>query len=370
MQVAVPVCSLRCVALALALGLLPSCSEPAYSDAGDAGGDVAMVSRDSSVPRVDAEAGARQDAEADPEQADAGEALIPLKDAGVPTERAPDGGQVELASSMPSWATPLLGRYAARSYAFSQDKAGSLNRAREYVLVDIVELEQGSANAHVELQLQLCDSFVEGTAGEIAVVSPLKTVRRDNRVLFGDHSWTTQAAAATDGYVRALPARCEGHAGTLVGKDPAQTWIAGAQCRCPSSFEAVPTLDDCRIVDSDDDGNPGATLHLHPKVLGLGDTDLYVATINQNTFVSGTVGSAGRHSAQLSVEQYGYQLDCKPAGCLDISESPAPCGPARNKAEFARLGDAGDTSFTCQDVLERASELFPTVLPGYPDKCP
>lgn len=355
--------------LALSLGLPWGCSEPSYSrpDA-QAGDDSAMLGHDGSVPKADGSA-PPADARADVVP-DAGEELIPLKDAGVPTETAPDGGQVELASSIPSWATPLLGRYAARTYSFAQDDFAALTRVREFTLIDIVELEKGSASAHVELQLHLCDSFAEGTAGNIVVNRPDLTSVRNHRVLFGDQSWATQAAATTDGFTRQLPQRCQGKAGTMVDKDPAQSWIAGSKCRCPASFDAVPTKDDCRVIDQDQDGNVGSTLHFHPLVFGLGDSDLFVGTINQTTFVNGTVGSAGRHGAQLSVDQFGYQFDCSPAGCADISKTPAACPPALNKAEFVRLGDAGDASFDCADVLERAPELFPTALPGYPDKCP
>jgi hypothetical protein len=354
--------------LVLALATSSGCSAPTYSDAGTDGAAEqaetddasAIIAPDGGRGRSDARVQGGEDAD------DGGEELIRLPDAEAPTETAPDGGQVPLVSGVPEWAAPLLGRYATRTVSFAQDNFGTRIRTREYALVDFVATT--GADPHVELKLKVCDSFGDGDTAETRVTWPDFLTQRTHRVLFGGRSWATQAPDTTDGFTRALPARCEGKEGSEVAKDPGQTWIAGATCRCPSSIDVAPTREDCRVVDQDQDGKPGTTVHLHPKMF-LGDADLHAASINRNTFVKGTVGS-GRHTSELQVDQIAFQLSCEPVGCADVAETPAPCPPSRNKAEFVRVGEPLDGSYDCAKVIANAATTFPSALPTYPPSCP
>jgi hypothetical protein len=340
----------------------PACSEPVY--AGKDGGEdaAAMLARDGGPTRPDASA--KPDASAQNDAA--AEERIPVNDSGPPTETSPDGATVQLASALPGWAEPLLGSYVARSYSFAQDKFGARVRLREFFLMEIVETD--GPDAHVELKLQLCDSFGEGTAADVRTTFPLLTSRRVHRVLFGDNSWATQVPTVADGFTRAMPERCQGKEGTAVPKDPAQTWILGNTCLCPASVDTAPNkAEDCRIIDQDGDTKPGSTLGVVPKIFPLGPANLFVTTVNQTTFVNGTVDGEGQHhTAQVAVDQFGWQLGCEPAGCADISATPAPCPPARSKLELVPV----DAPMTCGQLIADATTLFPTALPEYPASCP
>jgi hypothetical protein len=343
--------SLLTVALAAS-----ACSEPVYAtkDGGEEKGDAAaMIARDGGSTRQDASV---QDA--------ASEELIPSNDSGPLIETSPDGATVQLASSLPDWAAPLLGSYAARSYSFAQDKLGARIRAREYLRIEIVETS--GADPHVELRLHMCDSLGDGETADTQVVAPELTTVRVHRVLFGNQSWATQVPAFADGFTLALPERCVGKEGNRVPKDPGQSWIVGNTCLCPASVDAAPSdAEDCRIIDQDGDLKPGSTMEIRPKVLGLGPAKLFVATVNQTTFVNGTVGSDGRHhSAQLVVDQRGWQLGCEPA-CTDISSTPPVCPPERSKLELVR-SELG----SCSELIASATTLFPNTLPEYPPSCP
>jgi hypothetical protein len=99
-------------------------------------------------------------------------------------------------------------------------------------------------------------------------------------------------------------------------------------------------------------------------VLGLGDVTISVATVNQTTFINGVVGE-GRHSAEIVTNQFGVQLDCQPQPCVDISQTPAPCPPSRNKLELVSAPDIG-----CAELIAQAATWFPSALPDYPVSCP
>ncbi|HEX5657739.1 MAG TPA: hypothetical protein VFX59_11115, partial [Polyangiales bacterium] len=99
-----------------------------------------------------------------------------------------------------------------------------------------------------------------------------------------------------------------------------------------------------------------------------GPASLYVTSINRTTFVNGTVAAGGRHTAQVSVDQFGWQLSCEPIGCADVAQTPAACPPARNKLELVRADDG--TTPTCNDLIDNAATLFPNGLPENPPSCP
>ncbi|MET0284802.1 MAG: hypothetical protein ABW352_10040 [Polyangiales bacterium] len=341
----------------LALALAASaCSSASYSDAGLDGAAPEEAEQDDASAIIAHDAGRKSDA---------GEALVTLPDAGTPTETAADGGQVALAATFPDWAKPLLGRYATRTYSFAEDRYwGEVIRTRDYAIADFVVTT--GQDPHVELTLRLCDSLGEGENAETRVARPQFVSPRTHRVLFGERTWATLAPDAIDGFTRDLPERCKGKESSFVTKDAAQTWIAGSTCRCPSSVDVAPSLEDCRVIDQDEDGKPGSTLLFHPKLV-LGDADVYVASIGRSTFVNGTVGADGQqHSSQLQVDQFGSQLGCSVPLCADISATPAPCPPARNKAEFVRVEDGYD----CAKLLANVVTLFPSVLPSVSFRCP
>ncbi len=353
---------LRLAAAALLIG----CSDPSYRDPDQDADAQVQAPEDGAVAVRDGGRDAAPESDAALRN-DAGEELITFKDAGPLKEPAPDGGEVVLASALPDWAKPLLGHYAGRSYQFSQDSFRTVLRTREYAVIDIVEIR--GSDPHVELRLHVCDSFGESEASESRVVTPELSTVRVHRVLFGDHNWFTQTPDNVDGFVRELPERCVGHEGTAVAKDPAQTWIAASTCSCPSSIDVAPNKpEDCRIIDQDQDGNPGSSIDVTPKAL-LGPARLFAATINRSLFMNGAVGGDGRHSAQILVDQFGWQLGCTPAGCADISQTPAPCAPSRNKLELVHQ-DAVD--FGCSQVIANAASLFPNGIPelGSVTSCP
>lgn len=335
------------VLLASALLCGGACASPDY--AGDAG----------DVDR-DAAAGQASDGQA----AFGGERVDASRESSGVVAR--DGGQVADPSALPAWARPLLGRYAGRRYSFAQDSLlGTRSRVRDFMLVDFVQLDDGT----LQLVMLLCDSFAEGDAAELRFVHPERSVARRSRVLLGDQSWSTEPRAAVEGYTREAPARCNGNAGSWVNKDPKQTWIAGDHCICPTSLDAPPVLEDCRVLDGDGDGHPGVTFAFHPLLPPFGNANVYAATLDQSTYVRGEVRADRRHRAQLAIDSRAHQLDCDQLSCVDISATPTRCPPERNVAEFVYLGEPSDQTLTCATVLAQASELFPTALPERPS-CP
>lgn len=331
----------------------------ACEDTGGRGSeDIGSVSV-GNTPRADAgprlvtvvgDAGRSPQAAAD----DAGTAV--LTDAEVPDVQVPDAA---LQTSLPAWATPLLGQYVQRSIWFVQDSFGTLTRS-EQISVSEFKHEGGG----IMLRSRLCRAVGSHVAAVLTLQNPSVVAERIESVvlLASEQRWRTEGPTLDIGYQHAVPARCAGKTGMLVPKDPAQTWLSESSCRCASERDE-PLVNDCRVLDPDADGHPGLTYALTgqpgvpggARVFGVGQSDTHL--------VGGLVDASGAlHEANVAASDKSYQLGCEPLGCSNIAVLGSACASSFNHAEFARLDPAlaPDGGYTCEGVVAGLAAYFET----------
>lgn len=141
-----------------------------------------------------------------------------------------------------------------------------------------------------------------------------------------------------------------------------RAWLFAGQCSCPNS-ELPPTLPgDCRVIDADNDGNPGFT------VVFSGGTEnaSYTRIRESSQIVNGRLSPDGRHVAQLLSITDTFQLSCQREPC---SRSSAQVCPAeRNPVRFLPLA-AKDLDWDCAGAVAAAenSGLIGLGVPTAPD---
>lgn len=258
----------------------------------------------------------------------------------------------------------LLGRYAVRLQSFWQ--TGDRPRpVRELYLAEFAR-----DGDDIELRMRVCAQEAVTPGYSLGIVSPeaIPTFRR--KVLFEGSNWRTDAEPVGVGYHRAGVPACTGRAGQTVTKDPVQRWIRGTTCRCPRTASSVPTLDDCRVVDPDGDGQPGVTYELLSPTRVLWND--YLVGVVRSHAVNGIIDARGAHSAQWDVDEVPYKMGCSASGLCEASGgSDSPCVSSTNRMEFAPLREPplGQAEWSCATIRSSQSRLFAQPLLSTPSRC-
>lgn len=345
-----------------ALGsMLVACANPQYgaahgeredADASAVGG----AGLDAAISAVRAEAGL-----------DARSAVEPGLTAGPDaSSQAPVGPLTT--DRLPDWALPLLGSYATQAFSFSKDKLGTVSMAEELSLVQIVRVGEGA-----ELRTRLCSMVASSTVDVLRIVNPSGLAEVTRKLEFDDAGhWASAGVPFGYGYEREVPAACIGREDQFIARRDHQVWLTDGTCRCPTSADAAPRIDDCRVLDPDHDTKPGITYldKGQPGAL-LGsfiDSSVYAVYVSRSHAVGGRVDPAGAHYADLMMDEVAYQLSCEPSGCPQIGDVGRPCTSTYNSLHFARLSP-GSPSTSCEQVLMSRTALFPNKAPATPSTC-
>lgn len=160
------------------------------------------------------------------------------------------------AGALPSWALPLIGKYAKRSVTFSYDTGGILEplntRNVEHSILTISQ--RGDKLA---LSIELCAFRVVGTdSSTFYFKNPGGMPKLTGNILLGaPNTFSSERMVHSLGFDPARGASC-GASGKRT-RYPDQTW-SSAMCDCSPS-PLPDSLDDCRVIDGDSDSRPGVT---------------------------------------------------------------------------------------------------------------
>ena len=361
-----------------------ACAEPSYKDkeeggqaesAPDGGAAAARTSdgaaaaseagptktgRDADSPgRLDAESRA-QDASSEPlTELPPGVGDASLAGEASTSEPAPDASLPD--PQAPSWAPTLLGSFAMQTYTFSAE-GSAITTGRVRSLVDI---QAGPAG--LEMIVRDCDDYSSNAAGTVQVAHPERLPPTRYVVKFQPDSFSTEQVTAAVGYELDAPPACAGKPGERIEKRPFQTWITGSTCKCPG--ETLPSMEDCRVVDSDDDKLAGYTVI--GSAVGLAGTEVYGVTLGVSEFLNGQPSANGGFTAQQQRTVSSLQYDCRPRPCFNLSGTSNSCGPAQSSVVLTPLAGRAAPSggWSCAAVLSRSGELFPGVPPAMPASC-
>ncbi|MDB4971777.1 MAG: hypothetical protein JWN48_118 [Myxococcaceae bacterium] len=348
------------------LCVVSSCADPSYGTAHDDGAAISSGrATDAARPRpadsVSADtgvAGSRDDS-ASTRPADAGEPSSEQE--GAPDAALP-GAQA------PSWALPLIGRYAVRAFAFKQDEFNTVTRSEQIWLAEFALDDSG-----MQLASTLCKYTAHTELANLELAKPSSLPRHLERVAFQDaaKTWTTAGETLFVGYTQQPAASCQGTAaGASVTHAPEQSWFASNTCRC-ALREEPPLADDCRLRDPDEDMHAGITYLLRGINTTIVDTDYYVASAIDTHYKNGKVAADGEvHSANVEPREDVYELGCSVPNCAHISKLGTYCPASRNPAQFVRLDPAAPTGLAgCAAVLSQAATLFEAPPPSPPPSC-
>ena len=333
-----------------------------------AGPDAASARDDAgnsaAAPNGDADAGPK----VDPDAGQVASAHPPLDQEGPVTKGPPDAGESGDANvaavdpaTFPSWAQPLLGDYVVQSYRFARERSGAVSRVSIFSLAHITRNGSGA-----QMQQQICALLEESDSDRQTVANPTG-LREVRQLQFMDGSWTTDASPVGYGYDRDVPAACLGKENQAIPRLPEQKWLSGNTCRCPSSAELAPRIDDCRVRDPDGDGKPGISFADISKA-GQAIATFHTVYVNRSHGVRGRIAADQRHYADLVVDDVAYQMSCEPALCPQISDLSRPCTSEYNGLQFVPLPKGMET-YGCDQLVPRKAEFFPDPPPAVPANC-
>lgn len=174
------------------------------------------------------------------------------------------------------------------------------------------------------------------------VQRPDKLPTRTFRVLSSAQGFETQAVPSTVGYEQLTEQSCP--PGTLRAQ-AGRPWLSDGRCLCASSSEPPTDLRDCRVIDSDGDGQPGFTVEFP------GFDDAYSRMRDASRMVMGVIASDRRHRANFVGALDTYQLRCPNGPCTRASLSL--CSPEQNPVRFLPLQMRADGApWDCRQIVQ------------------
>jgi hypothetical protein len=260
----------------------------------------------------------------------------------------------------------LIGSYAARQFSFSKDRLGIVSIFEELSLVQIVRNPSGA-----ELRSKLCSLVASSNEDVLKLIDPSGLAETARQVTFDDAGhWGTDPRPIGFGYDRTVPAACVGKENQAIPKSPEQAWLTDT-CRCPSSADAAPRIDDCRVQDPDSDKKPGISYSDKGKpgalIGSFINTTLHAVVSSRTHAVAGRVDAQGAHHAQVVTDEVAYQLSCEP-DCPQITDVGRPCTSEFNDLHLVPLTEQSQVK-ACVDLLARRAELFAGEPPATPNSC-
>ena len=242
-----------------------------------------------------------------------------------------------------------------------RDRGGAVTRIS---VLSLVHITRNGAGA--QMQQQIC-SLLEDADADVQTVTDPSGPREVRQLQFEDGRWTTDAAPIGFGYDRDVPADCVGKENQAIAKLPEQKWLSGTTCRCPTSAELAPRIDDCRVRDPDGDGKPGIAFADRSNS-GLKVATFHTVYVSRSHAVRGRIAVDQRHYADLLVDDVAYQMSCEPTLCPQISDLSRPCTSEYNGMQFVPLPESTE-AYSCDKLVPRKAEFFPDPPPAVPADC-
>jgi hypothetical protein len=266
-------------------------------------------------------------------------------------------------ANVPTWAAGIAGYYARRTITYGFDVNQRLFR-----IMTLLSLAVVAEDAQGEWTLTTEPCRIE-LAWPGAIGNPVDTgtpaasaVSIRQSIYFDDEATRTfhlGGAALRFGFDVDRVGTCP--AGTLRSSFPDQTWLfLPPACRCTATPQALPSsADDCRLSDSDRDGEPGFTM---VEKRSNGSVVRYRTAIE--VACRSGIGSVAR-DGQLSLDEHVLAAgQCVSASLDGCTGTPVPsCEVSRT--ELAVLQGSAPS---CSDVLAAGLEAF-TTAPGAPGTC-
>lgn len=179
------------------------------------------------------------------------DAMNSTEDAGPNPGVGTDGGA---GSPLPSWALPLIGKYAKRSVTFSYDANGFSILNTRNVEYSILTISQ--RGEELAISIELCAFRANGTDSSIFYIkNPAGMPKLTGRIVLGaPNTFSSERMVHTLGFD---PGRATCGAGGKLTRYADQSWSA-PMCECLGS-PLPDSLNDCRVIDGDSDSRPGIT---------------------------------------------------------------------------------------------------------------
>jgi hypothetical protein len=347
----------------LAMQLTYACSEPQYVEPSrdaaaptdcsldhceaDEDLDAGDVGDARSAPKADAqtrESGTR-DARVDGEKP----GQVP-RDAGSPREDAASVPS-EAGAEASSAANALVGEYAMLARFFGGDSAGVGTFSED--IVSLASIRSGN-DGKLTLTTHTCE---HRSVIDPVVVAPIfsrvswpeKLPQHVYQLNVEGNTFSTVGAPVLAGYEELSSTACP--SGTTQSH-PDRSWLPGGRCKCPIS-ELPPTLpDDCRVVDSDGDKQPGLTVEFTGGTENLGHSRMR----DTSQIVQGIVDAPGKkHRASFAPMTATYHLECVTSSCSN--GSPRVCAAQFNPVRFVPLAARAEgRAWTCSDVMREIDD--------------
>jgi hypothetical protein len=271
----------------------------------------------------------------------------------------PDGG---LDAVRAGW----VGRYAARSWVFSFDNADiiSVQTLGSYLtLVDITPSPDGGLTLREEV-CRFDSGFQAAGIGVHVRIDYPPGVSLTTPLSYDAQRFSTQTASAYAGY-GAAPAGCTPGATAMAG-GPVRPWLTNNMCDCPTTNAPPISARDCRVIDSDSDGQPGNTF----TITTGGSVGVYNVAQEQPLALVNGYREGERLYAQ---RQYGDKtkvLSCTIDGKAAALSSCAlgtvgACLPTYNPVEMLRI----QPQQGCADIRQRELAWFERAQPAFPTGC-
>jgi hypothetical protein len=350
----------RCLLLCIALSA--GCAKPDYGEPSTEAGthDPAAASRQGDAAELDgsSDGAATIDSESAAWPSEAGGARDALMASGDESDAA---SSADAATPGATWLDRVLGRYGMRIWAYSYD--GALTTLSDGTFLAEIKRD----GAEYQMVTTRCRSLAVNSVARLAIPRPEQLGTKRHRIIPSDATFSTQVIDAAEAFDTALPPECSGKLGELVPKRAHQDWLAST-CRCGG--ELAPARDDCRLLDPDDDGQPGITFAFS-SVTGS-RYDLYSVSIDESRIVDVSMQTDGTMRGLFQGKSAAIQYGCEPANCADLSGPIAWC-PA-DKYTLVQLsplaaGTAPPDGWSCEAINAREGELFPELPPPYPSSC-
>jgi hypothetical protein len=179
-----------------------------------------------------------------------------------------------------------------------------------------------------------------GLRTDVHVKYPEKFPIRTFGLAVEGNSFHTTGEALAIGYTEQAPDACTGS-----GRAPStEKWTNGT-CECVSGTNAPTRADDCRVIDSDQDGEPGMSI----VATGLVNATQSVRITDKSQYVFGVIDEASkRHRANYKKDEELQELRCSSQECA--SYKARLCAISTQLVTFVPLSEA---TISCSEVLQR-----------------
>ena len=256
--------------------------------------------------------------------------VTPVSDAGQTNNVSDSGASNGCNGSSPASPSPnLTGRWAMQTVASRYVPATGLTSAFYTKTTSVLLADITATGTQISLSAQYCDQFAEDPTALAHVVIP--DAYKRSLASFVRTGTYSQNSAGID--TLTLPSFVEVEGATLA--DPAH--------------DALPTVSsDSRVVDQDQDGNPGVTI----KLSGLVSGDLYVVQ-RQISELTGFATSQDSLRGQYGFTSEQIILDSNPTTLKSLAAQTANVDPDACASNFALVRVA--STATCADVLANAT---------------